>query len=437
MKNTRKPYEEELNSRLRNYSEEPGPEMWEGISARLAKPGNDSIWTEWPNLVSGIVLVSLSFLSYQTQVSVNREPALSLVEHSTPMSSSGAAALINESESKPLKPINRDNIRSASIAYVATEEARQERSSTEILSPAPISYSESMESTQFPQGDQQVPSSAGFTATLPASDSSRVEPVMASRRDTVVVILGKTPEDRQVRRHYTYTAYFTVTPMLGFQRVEFNTTDNILVSNLDERPVLSADRFGVHLALGMEIPLSKKFTLSGGFTYLQRNLSFTYTERALDSTSLSTGPEGEIILTPNFSYPKREFNYDFRSGGLQFGVLYKLSSDKPRPLTVADALSSGTMMPRKRFVHFVGAGLEWQWTISKTTAENNPYGFESPAGYSFVNVYYRLQYPHEGRLKAILQPTFNYSFFSNQTTSGLVRIKPYGFGVSLGCTYTF
>jgi hypothetical protein len=48
-----------------------------------------------------------------------------------------------------------------------------------------------------------------------------------------------------------------------------------------------------------------------------------------------------------------------------------------------------------------------------------------------------LQYPSEGRLKAVFQPTLNYSFYINQNLNAPFYVKPYGLGLNVGVTYNF
>ena len=150
-----------------------------------------------------------------------------------------------------------------------------------------------------------------------------------------------------------------------------------------------------------------------------------------------SGANGEILVEPHFSYLKKSFEYELRNMGVQFGILYKLSSEKPRQLTSKEALSSETMLPKKKLLHLVGAGIEFHKALNETTSFDVADRFTNPSMYVFCNVYYRLQYPSEGRLRGIFQPTFNYSFYINENLNAPFYVKPYGFGLNIGCTYNF
>lgn len=84
------------------------------------------------------------------------------------------------------------------------------------------------------------------------------------------------------------------------------------------------------------------------------------------------------------------------------------------------------------------------WNFNEIMDPKEPVGLQNsddnlaiPDSYMFVNVYYRLQYPHEGRWKAFVQPTFNYAVYTVENPNAPFQVRPYGFGLNLGCTYSF
>jgi hypothetical protein len=170
------------------------------------------------------------------------------------------------------------------------------------------------------------------------------------------------------------------------------------------------------LELGIEKPLSKRFKMFGGLLYYQRKQTIEYVERTVDSTIVSTGPGGEVTVEPQFKSTNQSFEYELKNIGLQIGLNYKLS--------------------QRKFLQTLGTGLEFQFALNKRIPNQEVFT-NNPSAYVFYNVYYRLQYPSEGRLKAVFQPMLNYSFYINQDLNAPFYVKPFGLGLNIGFTYNF
>jgi len=114
----------------------------------------------------------------------------------------------------------------------------------------------------------------------------------------------------------------------------------------------------------------------------------------------------------------RSFEYELKNLGLQVGVSYELS--------------------RKILLQTLGTGFEFHVALNKlNSSPSTPEFTNNPSAYVFYNLYYRMQYPAEGRLRAVFQPTLNYSFYINQNVNAPFYVKPYGLGLNLGLTYNF
>ena len=85
----------------------------------------------------------------------------------------------------------------------------------------------------------------------------------------------------------------------------------------------------------------------------------------------------------------------------------------------------------------LGTGFEFHMALNKLEESYQAEFTNNPSAYVFYNLYYRLQYPAEGRLKAVFQPTLNYSFYINQNLHAPFYVKPYGLGLNIGFTYNF
>ena len=203
---------------------------------------------------------------------------------------------------------------------------------------------------------------------------------------------------------------------MGYQRIEPNSNDNLIVESIERISTFSTDRLGFRAELGAEYPIANRFYFFGGLLYFQREQTIGYTEKVVSYTEVSEGPDGEIILQPEFSYQNKSFDYKVQNLGLQLGISYQLS--------------------KKKFLQTLGTGVEFHLALNKKD-EDTPEFTNNPSAYVFYNLYYRLQYPTDKKLRAVVQPTLNYSFYINQNVDAPFYVKPYGLGLNVGFTYNF
>jgi hypothetical protein len=224
-------------------------------------------------------------------------------------------------------------------------------------------------------------------------------------------------EDKPRRESGPLSIYFTAMPTLGYQKLEANPSDNVIVESFEKLSNFSSKRLGVRAEIGAEYALTPRVKAFGGLLYYQRKQTISYTERV--STGFKEYMSGDTLtLDPQFALEDRSFEYELRNLGVQLGVNYVLR--------------------KKTFLHVAGTGIEFHKALNKLPEAQKELGFTSqPSTYVFYNLYYRVQYPAEGRLKAIFQPTFNYSLFLNRDMHAPFYVKPYGLGLNLGVTYSF
>ena len=209
--------------------------------------------------------------------------------------------------------------------------------------------------------------------------------------------------------------YFTIMPTLGYQRIEPNSNDNLIVESIERISTFSTDRLGVRAELGVEYPIANRLNVFGGLVYFQRQQTIGYTQKVVSNTEVSQGPDGEIILQPEFNYENKSFEYDVRNLGLQVGLSYQLA--------------------KRKFLQTLGTGIEFHLALNKF--DETPEFTNNPSAYVFYNLYYRVQYPTDTKLRAVVQPTLNYSFYINQNRDAPFYVKPYGLGLNVGFTYNF
>jgi hypothetical protein len=88
-------------------------------------------------------------------------------------------------------------------------------------------------------------------------------------------------------------------------------------------------------------------------------------------------------------------------------------------------------LKRNRFGHKIGLAAEIHKPLASTNAE-------SPTDaklYLFGNAYYRFSYRLSERFDALFQPTFNYALQVDQRVNAPFYVKPYGIGLNFGLYY--
>ncbi|HEX6889884.1 MAG TPA: hypothetical protein VF141_04310, partial [Chryseolinea sp.] len=227
---------------------------------------------------------------------------------------------------------------------------------------------------------------------------------------------GETVIREKKKKQNKFSIYFTIMPTFGYQRINSNSSDDIIIESVKRISTFSTDRLGVRAELGVEDPLTQRIKVFGGLVYYQRKQTINYTEKQVEYTEVSEGPDGQIIVVPTFAFVEKSFEYELKNLGLQLGLSYELS--------------------RKKLLQTLGTGFELHVALNKLES-SAPEFTNNPSAYVFYNLYYRLQYPAEARLKAVFQPTLNYSFYINQNLNAPFYVKPYGLGLNLGFTYNF
>jgi hypothetical protein len=430
MKSTHEPFDDELNDRLRQYTEEPDGDIWKRIAPQIVSVKSETGWLVWSQRISAIVLgAMIMFEITQPEDSIESTLPVSNGTEQVQREDKVAAEITDAGENL------NDPVRPHPEGHVTANDA-----ATSISRPATTA-----DDMIVTKDEQRLNEPAGSMISMNALQDNSVDSII---NDTVIVATEKAIErdtleeeqisnDKRNLRRRNATLFLTAMPVLGYQRIESNRTDNIFIESIQQEATFSHKRLGIRVELGMEYRLTKKLRLFGGLLYYQRHQTIEYIEKQLDSTTVASGPNGESIIEPQFSYPNKSVEYELKNAGFQIGFNYRLSKFKSTHDSET-ALSSETIpLPRKKFLHLVGAGIEFQKSLSKTNALDQASGFTYPSGYALINAYYRLQYPNEGRLKAILQPTLNYAFNINENPNAPFYVRPYGFGLNLGCTYDF
>lgn len=435
MKNTNKPFDAELAKRLRNYSEEPREHLWQSIATtaetmRRPLAIQKRIRTGW---ILILCMVSISVLHHNRQIFFGDNASASIRQSMTSNISSGTITTDPSSteekvdqpkEAAPLPPPVFEEPASESIESNHNEartvvESRPVKTQQN-RSVVSLSVEDQLQNISNRTDEQDDVSAEPIAPGQPVEEDKTPEHISLTQKESKA--FSKRSDEGTVitekeKRHNRFNIYFTIMPTFGYQRIKSNSNDDIIIQGIKRVSAFSTDRLGVRAELGVEDPLTPRIKVFGGLVYYQRKQTIDYTEKQVKYTQITEGPDGQIIVVPEIEYVEKSFEYELKNLGVQLGVSYELS--------------------RKKLLHTLGTGLEFHLALNKLEDTYRAEFTNNPSAYVFYNLYYRLQYPAEGRLRAVFQPTLNYSFYINQNLNAPFYVKPYGLGLNLGFTYNF
>ena len=409
-------FDDELRRRLRQFSEEPEESLWHSISAKIetidrAKRLQKKTRIGWIFIFTSIMIGGFLYLldpGPKTDRSILAVGVEQRLEKAIPRdgASKPGTKLLQPQPDEMLAEIERPMVIESTKHFKSITTGLM----TDLVQESRIQKyngveNESNQNDEIAELNTTITQEAGFDSTNLLSLNKPVEV-----NDPVEV----QPDDSDLEQTRNgLSIYFTVMPTLGYQRIEPNSNDNLIVESIERISTFSADRLGVRAELGVEYPIANRIHVFGGLVYFQRQQTIGYTQKVVSETEVSQGPDGEIILQPEFSYESKSFEYDVRNLGLQIGLSYQLA--------------------KRKFLQTVGTGIEFHVALNKFN--DTPEFTNNPSAYIFYNLYYRIQYPTETKLRAVVQPTLNYSFYINQNRDAPFYVKPYGLGLNIGFTY--
>lgn len=467
MKSTHEPFDKELRGRLLDYKEEADKDLWPGIAARIVSVNPAPVWVVWSNRLSIVVIV------LSTALFLNENDA----RHSELVAMRQSDPVVEDigNVSDPISPHAQETTVAKEIlsgktgisfiqpGHAANQERQVSGLAVEMMAEEKVAMkwnepivdwtrvilkggddvmrsekssaviSNADNSHMADQGVVVIPPSTFKIRKLIGSDVKKVLVVTDSTKSTEL-----TESKNKDRKRKPFTLYFTAMPTFGYQRIEPNIDDPLWIESIKRVPAFSADRLGVRIEAGAEIPLSKRWKAFAGVLYYQRKQTIEYTADPGKGKSISVEPQNGVGMGARPIYVEKSIEYELRNAGVQVGLMYQLWMGNQNSITEKEGLSSETIPAAERkFLHLLGTGLEFHKAVNRTHAWERVEAFSDPSTYVFFNLYYRLQYPHTGRLRAIFQPTLNYSFYINEDLNAPFYVKPYGLGLNFGCTYNF
>jgi hypothetical protein len=419
MKNSNKLFDAELIKRLRNYSEEPRIELWQKIAAS-AEANRRPLTTRrtWWILILGVIAVG--GLYYFEKTNTNTVESAVISESLSLTDKDGSVSASNKTTTRDagVGTVGNTSTQSTGNNKITGNDISLNQERFPISNELSRETSSDHDEAKFDEGPvDNVPIQGNEieNATIPGVEKAvETKAIMKAAKDDE----GKTVIKEKEKKQNRFSIYFTIMPTLGYQRINSNSSDDIIIESVKRISTFSTDRLGVRAELGVEDPLTQRIKVFGGLVYYQRKQTINYTQKQVEYTEVSEGPDGQIIVVPQFTYVEKSFEYELKNLGVQVGVSYELS--------------------RKKLLQTLGTGFEFHMALNKLeSSPATPEFTNNPSAYVFYNLYYRLQYPAEGRLRAVFQPTLNYSFYINQNLNAPFYVKPYGLGLNVGFTYNF
>ena len=420
-------FDDEIRRRLFDYSEEPSGDLWSRIVplAPASTSGRKSGFSKVTMGSVGLFMVVGLYTGSNTEMAESNfstEITLATLMPKNEMSTSLTTFLTmdrfsnDQFELFPAQKLNNGNSDNERKNNYGIKTKRQSINysvnSSQLTENRDEDLKDNFLNSDDPSGVKML--SDQSLEVKQGKDNSAYKSNYQAKRSTPRELVQR----KKINSHDKFNIYLTAMPTFGYQRVESNRTDNIIIESIKHIPAISLNRLGVRAELGAEWPLTKKVKMFSGLMYYQRKQTIDYVLRIVDSTVVNAGPDGSIIVQAEYGYQDKTFEYELKNLGLQLGFNLLLS--------------------KKKFMQTLGTSLEFQVALNKINLAAKEEGFTTnPSAYVFYNLYYRLQYPAQGRLKAVIQPTLNYSFYINQNLNAPFYVKPYGLGLNIGCTYNF
>lgn len=416
--------EKDLRKRLRYYTEEPDPDLWERIRsglpaakdpiaeklARYEEEPDSGVWTAVYHLLQternirrwmwsdrlGFVTVCLLFLlaiyNQETVRPVTEPARISRVEKKVQEPAGGKDTLSpnpvmdagkEKNETKPPYPPSLPAVKQVRVTPPEYSEDLAVEGNKTVAVAHPQKDEENFKTTPDPETDALV-----TNALISALDSA----------DTV--------PDEKDQKVYSSAIYVVLMPTLGFQQIDPVRDDGIFIESIKRLSAFSPRRLGIRAEIGWEKKLNKHLALNAGVLYFQRKQTISYYYYDSREIELTDASSEFIAFRAQPVKQLRTFEYEVKNVGLFAGINYAIQG--------------------RKLMQNIGAGTEFHRRVGTT---NETFSQEY---FWFAHVYYRIAYRLSDRFDLVLQPTLNYSLQVSDRIQAPFYVRPYGFGVNTG-----
>ncbi|MDN5211495.1 hypothetical protein QQ020_05520 [Fulvivirgaceae bacterium BMA12] len=251
---------------------------------------------------------------------------------------------------------------------------------------------------------------------LPHHNKKQVTGVLAP-------VLQKAPFSQEEtvipKRSNRFELFAMAIPSMFYHNLETNKSDDLIVGNLEDRNPVSGERVGYKTAVGGAFRYRQNLEFSLGVIYGWANESFNFTERTISGyhTTPSDAEGLSFTTRPEFIENDRTVTFNRRELGIQLGAALLLFKGR----TIEQSVGGNIAVHRN---------LE---NNARTDFETEDIGLRNY--FSYLSVFYKMDYRLSRRFDLTIQPTFNYASFINENETSPVYIKPNNLSLNFGLTY--
>ena len=201
--------------------------------------------------------------------------------------------------------------------------------------------------------------------------------------------------------------YTSFMPLYNYYTISPNQQDNEVVENIRPAANFSNQRSGWRFQMGGEFPISKRFKMRAGFSYLQMNHYVSYlTRSAVPETFEAKQVNNQTIeVTPVYKQYARLSDTQWHYAGLRSDILFKLNG-------------KGVM------AHYLSGGVEGLMQLDQGGSPN-----------VYINLAYGISYPLSQGISLRVEPTFNYGLKSRMDDNNYLSLHPYSAGLNFGLVW--
>lgn len=410
MKNS--PEEEWLHSlekRLRDYTEEPDAGLWNKITEKVSND-REPIWIPWLDRAAAVIALTavLALLAIRhNDVSDHARNDSGKIELSPGKNQSllkMGDTLLQPGLSQPEKNIaamknysHNVSQKNKEVTFIAANDHR-ELVNTEII-PEPMSRS-TMPVLSERKKDAEKMAIADSIKQLLLKD------------DSVEFKIETTGKKKPEKKKGPLIVYSTITPLLTYHKVTPYENDGIVINKFNGKPILSGERLGASVEVGVQGRLSEKLEFFAGLSIYKQSQTLTYEYQAGDDVNVEQQANLSYTVTPAIT--ERKLNYNMLTVGGQAGILYLIRGGRLR--------------------HKIGAGLSYQSGILKSVEGTY---MNDRSKYLFYQIFYRNEYSINSTISVFIQPFYTHAVISKEILDEPFRLTPYRAGIGFGLTYRF
>ncbi len=221
------------------------------------------------------------------------------------------------------------------------------------------------------------------------------------------------------KRVNNFELFAMAIPSMYYHNLETNKSDDLIVSNLEDRSPVSGERIGYKTAVGGAFRYRQNLEFSLGVIYGWANESFNFTERTISGyhTTPSDAEGLSFTTRPEYTENNRTVNFNRKELGIQLGAALLLFKGR----TIEQSVG-GNIAVHKNLVN-----------SARTDFEGENIGLRNY--FSYLSVFYKMDYRLSRRFDLTIQPTFNYASFINENETSPVYLKPNNISLNFGLAY--